>query len=230
MLTKKPSWPRRRNQSSLPSWSSHACFAEHRHGPHGLPSHLRLNASSVSIPARGFHSRAGSVGIMPAARQPDAPAPRPGAPGPNVPRCRPCESSCARCAASRRGAGPTRAPAPARQLDGEPHGLEGRALAEPAPREWVTIRARHAKTALPSRHGSKMGADRARCVRHEPALKVNCPPGQRFAYSDFPLAACPFKRNVLGNSPSPQILNDPKSLYHRPSGASGSDSRHSFSL
>jgi len=42
-------------------------------------------------------------------------------------------------------------------------------------------------------------------------------------YRDFPLAGCPFRRNVLGNSPSPQILNDPKSLYHGPSGASGSD-------
>src|SRR5260370_18622735 len=55
-----------------------------------------------------------------------------------------------------------------------------------------------------------MGAETARCVRHEPAPG---PPGRRFVYSDFPLAACPFKRNVLGNSPSPQILNDPKSLY-----------------
>ncbi len=34
--------------------------------------------------------------------------------------------------------------------------------------------------------------------------------------SDFPFAACPFKRSVFGNSPSPQILNDPKSLYHGP--------------
>ena len=57
-------------------------------------------------------------------------------------------------------------------------------------------------------YGSKMGADSARCVRHEPALGVRCPPGQ-FDYSDFPLTACPFKRSVLGNSPSPQILNDP---------------------
>src|SRR2546427_11756937 len=54
--------------------------------------------------------------------------------------------------------------------------------------------------------------------------------GRRFIYSAFPLAACPVKRNVLGNSPSPQILNDPKSLYQGPSGASGSDSRHSLSL
>src|SRR5438093_13188706 len=54
--------------------------------------------------------------------------------------------------------------------------------------------------------------------------------GRRFVYSDFPLAACPFKRNVLGSSPSPQILNDPKSLYQGPSGASGSVSRHSFSF
>jgi hypothetical protein len=35
-------------------------------------------------------------------------------------------------------------------------------------------------------------------------------------YSDFPLAACPFKRNVFGSSPSPQILKDPKSLYQGP--------------
>jgi hypothetical protein len=32
-------------------------------------------------------------------------------------------------------------------------------------------------------------------------------------YSALPFAGCPFKRNVFGNSPSPQILNDPKSLY-----------------
>src|SRR6266480_1999954 len=57
-------------------------------------------------------------------------------------------------------------------------------------------------------YGSKMEADSARCVRLEPALGARCPPGQRIVYSDFPLAACPFKRNVLGNSPSPQILND----------------------
>ncbi|PYN55802.1 MAG: hypothetical protein DMD92_16630, partial [Candidatus Rokuibacteriota bacterium] len=42
------------------------------------------------------------------------------------------------------------------------------------------------------------------------------------AYSDFPFAACAFKRKVFGSSPSPQILNDPKCLYHGPSGASGS--------
>jgi len=77
--------------------------------------------------------------------------------------------------------------------------------------------------------GRKMGAETALYVRHEPAPGVRCRMGD-FVYSGFPLAACPFKRNVLGNSPSPQILNDPKSLYHGPSGASGSDSRHSFSL
>jgi hypothetical protein len=51
-----------------------------------------------------------------------------------------------------------------------------------------------------------------------------------YFYSDFPLVACPLKRNVFGSSPSPQTLNDPKSLYQGPSGASGSDSRHNFSL
>jgi hypothetical protein len=51
----------------------------------------------------------------------------------------------------------------------------------------------------------------------------------RNAYNDLPRAACPFKRKVLGNLPWPQILKDPKSLYQSPSGASGSDSRQSFS-
>src|SRR5207249_12082934 len=77
--------------------------------------------------------------------------------------------------------------------------------------------------------GSRLVSDTALCVRHGSAPGVRCRLGD-FVYSGFPLAACPFKRNVLGNSPSPQILNDPKSLYHGPSGASGSDSRHSFSL
>jgi zinc-finger of transposase IS204/IS1001/IS1096/IS1165/Putative addiction module component len=49
-------------------------------------------------------------------------------------------------------------------------------------------------------------------------------------YRAFPFAGCPFKRNVFGSAPSPQILNDPKSLYQGPAGASGSDSRHSLSL
>ena len=40
----------------------------------------------------------------------------------------------------------------------------------------------------------------------------------RRPYNDFPFAACPLSRNVFGSSPSPQILNDPKSLYHGPSG------------
>ena len=35
---------------------------------------------------------------------------------------------------------------------------------------------------------------------------------QRCIYTDSPFAACPFNRNVFGNSPSPQSLNDPKSL------------------
>jgi len=39
-------------------------------------------------------------------------------------------------------------------------------------------------------------------------------------YRAFPFAACPLKRNVFGSSPSPQILNDPKSLYQGPAGAS----------
>src|SRR5580692_8423063 len=49
------------------------------------------------------------------------------------------------------------------------------------------------------------------------------------AQSFFPLAACSRSRKVFGYFPSPQILNDPKSLYQGPSGASGSDSRHIFS-
>ena len=49
-------------------------------------------------------------------------------------------------------------------------------------------------------------------------------------YSASPFAGWPFRRNVLGSSPSPQILNDAKSLYQGPSGASGSDSRQSLSL
>jgi hypothetical protein len=45
-----------------------------------------------------------------------------------------------------------------------------------------------------------------------------------------PVAAWPLRRKVLGYLPSPQILNDPKSLTQRPSGASGADSRQSLSL
>src|SRR3990167_9068139 len=47
----------------------------------------------------------------------------------------------------------------------------------------------------------------------EAASRVSPRPPDLAHYSDFPLAACPFNRKVLGNSPSPQILNDPKSLY-----------------
>ena len=47
-------------------------------------------------------------------------------------------------------------------------------------------------------------------------------------YNLLPLAGWPRRRIVLGYFPSPQILKDPKSLYQAPSGASGSDSRHSF--
>jgi hypothetical protein len=50
----------------------------------------------------------------------------------------------------------------------------------------------------------------------------------RRAYSFVPLAGWPSRRNVLGYLPAPQILNDPKSLYQGPSGASGSVSRQSF--
>ncbi len=54
-------------------------------------------------------------------------------------------------------------------------------------------------------------------------------PGTSAAFHSFsPRAICPRRRKVFGNFPSPQILNDPKSLYHLPSGASGSDSRHAF--
>jgi hypothetical protein len=54
-------------------------------------------------------------------------------------------------------------------------------------------------------------------------------PGRQ-SYSRFPLAGWPASRKAFGNLPSPHILNEPKSLYHAPSGASGSDSRQSFSL
>lgn len=47
--------------------------------------------------------------------------------------------------------------------------------------------------------------------------------------SSCPLAAWLASKNVLGNLPSRQILNEPKSLYQAPSGASGFDSLHSFS-
>ena len=44
-----------------------------------------------------------------------------------------------------------------------------------------------------------------------------------------PLAAWPASKKVFGYCPSPQILNEPKSLYQRPSGASGFDSLHALS-
>ncbi len=49
-------------------------------------------------------------------------------------------------------------------------------------------------------------------------------------YSFWPRAGWPRTRNVFGSSPSPQILKEPKSLYHAPLGASGSESRQSFEL
>lgn len=39
----------------------------------------------------------------------------------------------------------------------------------------------------------------------------------------------PGSRTVLGNSPEPQIMNDPKSLYQSPSGAQGSEFTQSCS-
>src|SRR5437870_167566 len=45
-----------------------------------------------------------------------------------------------------------------------------------------------------------------------------------------PLAGWARSRNVFGNDPSPQILKDPKSLYHSPSGRSGFDSTHIRSI
>src|SRR6266436_5807516 len=39
-----------------------------------------------------------------------------------------------------------------------------------------------------------------------------------------PFAICPATRNVFGWRPSPHNLNEPKSLYHLPSGTSGCDS------
>ena len=52
--------------------------------------------------------------------------------------------------------------------------------------------------------------------------------GAHLVHNFFPLATCPRRRKVFGYFPWPQILNDPKSLDQGPSGASGSDSRHSF--
>src|SRR6202011_6292091 len=47
--------------------------------------------------------------------------------------------------------------------------------------------------------------------------------------SFFPLAAWPASKKVFGYFPTPQILNEPKSLYQSPSGASGFDSLHALS-
>jgi hypothetical protein len=58
-----------------------------------------------------------------------------------------------------------------------------------------------------------------------------CPAERRTegrCYRGWPFAACPLSRNVFGNLPWPQILKEPKSLYHGPSGAPGSDRRHSI--
>jgi hypothetical protein len=63
--------------------------------------------------------------------------------------------------------------------------------------------------------GSRLGgSDRARMTRF-------------VRYSALPRAAWPRSRKVLGNFPLPQTLNDPKSLYHSPSGTSdpGSSNR-----
>jgi hypothetical protein len=58
---------------------------------------------------------------------------------------------------------------------------------------------------------------------------LNLPRIGGFYLISSPRTACPLSRKVFGYFPSPQILNDPKSLNHSPSGASGSDSRHCFS-
>jgi len=52
-------------------------------------------------------------------------------------------------------------------------------------------------------------------------------PGERQSFC--PLAAWPASKKVFGYFPSPQILNEPKSLYQSPSGASGLDSLHVLS-
>lgn len=49
-------------------------------------------------------------------------------------------------------------------------------------------------------------------------------PTRRIAQSCCPLATWPGRRNVLGSLPSPQSLNEPKSLYHGPSGTIGFNS------
>src|SRR5271157_1082890 len=41
-----------------------------------------------------------------------------------------------------------------------------------------------------------------------------------------PKGATPFVSTVFGNSPEPQIMNEPKSLYHSPSGAHGTAFTH----
>lgn len=52
----------------------------------------------------------------------------------------------------------------------------------------------------------------------------------RKAQTFCPFAACPGRRNVFGKPPLPQSLNEPKSLYHDPSGTFGFDSSQIRSL
>src|SRR5262249_33664791 len=63
---------------------------------------------------------------------------------------------------------------------------------------------------------------------HHPAFSPLTGTASFRGFSFTPFAACSLRRNFFGSFPSPQILNEPKSLYQGPSGASGSDSRHSF--
>ena len=54
---------------------------------------------------------------------------------------------------------------------------------------------------------------------------------RKLSYSiRLPNGVMPFVSTVFGSSPDPQIRNDPKSLYHSPSGAVGPAFTHSCSF
>ena len=57
------------------------------------------------------------------------------------------------------------------------------------------------------------------------------PDGRRLFHSSYsirlPNGAMPLVSTVFGNSPVPQIMNEPKSLYQSPSGAHGAAFTHS---
>jgi len=62
--------------------------------------------------------------------------------------------------------------------------------------------------------------------RGQTRFRKACPPGGPPHFCSFysirsPNGATPLVSTVFGNSPEPQIVNDPKSLYQSPSGARG---------